>query len=120
MQRPHHAEVAMTEDGMATPRSRGPPLAHERQHRQRHEDTAENQVQVDLVQSGVDEARLVADDLELHVGRHLGDQPRQGGLLDALDNGHGVLARLPADFRITVGTPLRRAAERCSLVPSSA
>ncbi len=56
---------------------------------------AEDQVQVDLVQRRVDVARLVADDLERDVGRHLSRRAAQLGL-HALDDRHRVLARLPA------------------------
>ena len=47
------------------------PVAHEREHHQAGEDAAEHEVQVDLVQRRVDVARLIADDLERHVGGHL-------------------------------------------------
>src|SRR5262249_31902254 len=72
-----------------------PPRAHERQHHQRGQDGAENQVQVDLVEGRVDVPRLVADDLELDVGRHLRGEPRELRL-HALDHRHGVLAGLAA------------------------
>ena len=44
-------------------------LAHEGEHDQAGQDAAQDQVQVDLVQRGVDVARLVADDLQLDVRR---------------------------------------------------
>src|SRR5262249_43251819 len=80
----------MTEVGMAT-------AAMNVERHQRGKNGAEHEVQVDLVQRGVDVLRLVADDLELHVRRHLGGQPLEA-LLDALDDGDRVFARLPADL----------------------
>ena len=98
VQHPHHPEGRddRGRDGHRRDERRAP-RAHEGQHDQRREDRAEHEVQADLVQRRVDVLRLVADDLELHVGRDVGGEPRQA-LLHALDHRHRVLARLPADL----------------------
>ena len=90
-------KVEMTEAGIATPAiSVDAPVAHEREHDQAGEDAAEDQVHVDLVQRGVDVARLVADDLELHVGRQLRLRGRARFALTRLDHRDGVGAGLAA------------------------
>jgi hypothetical protein len=63
-------------------------------------------VQGDLVQRGVDVARLVADDLEAHAAGHLGRQARQV-LLGRVDDGHRVLARLPAHLEDDARHPVQ-------------
>ena len=70
VERRHHAE---RRDDRRRNRDAGDdrraPVAHEREHDQAGENAAEHEVQVDLVQRRVDVARLVADDVELHVAR---------------------------------------------------
>src|SRR5262249_50485257 len=53
----------------------------------------EDEVDVDLVEGGVDVPGLVADDVDFHVGGKGRRQPGQV-LLDGLDHRHGVRARL--------------------------
>ena len=111
----------MTDAGMATPAMIvARQLRMNAKHHEARQDAAENQVDVDLVQRGVDVARLVADDLERHVGRQLRPARRSRLRLTA-----SITATVFApDWRrissVTVGTPLSRATERCSFVPSSA
>ena len=105
-------KVAMTEVGIATPAMIvARQLRMNSEHDQAREDAAEHQVQVDLVQRRVDVARLVADDLELHVARQLRRDALEAGL-DAFDDRDRVRARLPADLQsVTVGTPSSRASD---------
>ena len=66
-----------TEQGMATAAMMVDcQLRMKSEHHQRGEDRAQDQVDLDLVERRVDVARLVADDLEPHVGGHL---RRRGG-----------------------------------------
>ncbi len=72
IERPHHAE-----GGHDRRRNRdggndgGSPTAHERQHDQSCQDAAQNQVDGDFMERGVDITRLIANDLDLHVRRNL-------------------------------------------------
>ncbi len=98
-ERPHHAEGG---DDRARDGHRGDDgraqAPHEGQHHQRGQDAAQHQVQVDLVQGVVDVLRLIADDLGLDVGGQPRGQAGQVGL-DRLDDGHRVLAGLPAHLQ---------------------
>ena len=114
-------KVAITEAGMATPA-----MSVERQLRmkasttRRGQDAAQHEVHVDLVQRGVDVARLVADDLELARRRGSWAWTRRQVGLDASITATVFAPDWRRTSRVTVGTPFRRASERCSLVPSSA
>ena len=98
-------KAEMTEAGMATAA-----MIVERQLRMKASTTsearmrAEHEVEVDLVQRRVDVARLVADDLELHVGGQLRREARQARL-DRLDDGDRVLARLPPHLQDDASAP---------------
>ena len=113
--------VAMTEAGMATRGDhRRAPAPHERQHHQGGQDAAQHQVEVDLVERGVDVARLVADDLQPDVGRQELGLSRARFALTASITATVFAPDCRRISRVTVGTPFRRTTERCSLVPSSA
>mgnify|MGYP007006505018 CR=1 FL=1 len=60
------------------------PAAHEREHDDRSEDGAEDEVDVDLVQRGVDVVRLIAEDLHHLDERALGVRQHPEGV-DAAD-----------------------------------
>jgi hypothetical protein len=74
---------------------RAAPVAHEEEHRERHQDGAQPQVLAHGVDRAVDEARLVADDLELHVGWQDGTELVELAL-HAVDHLHRVGAGLLA------------------------
>src|SRR5262249_884345 len=91
---------------------------HEEQHYQTGQDAAEDEVTGDLVQRRVDVSLLIANDFQLDVRRQLRRDPRKL-LFDAADDFDCVGADCRRTSSVTVGWPLSRAIERCSLVPSS-
>lgn len=107
------ANVEMTEAGIAMPAmSVERPAPHEREHDKARKDRAEHGVDVDLV-GGVDVARLVADDVQIHARGELGADGFELGL-DTLDDRDGVGARTgggsPARQRAAVEAGDRAAA----------
>ena len=103
-------KVEITEAGMATPAMIvARQLRMNAKHHQAGEDAAEHQVQVDLVQRGVDVARLVADDLERHVGGQLRLRRARGCALTPSMTATVFAPDCRRMARVTVGTPLRRA-----------
>ena len=57
-------------------------------------------MQVDLVQRGVDVARLIADDFELHVRGQAGSLPASRFCFHRLDDRHGVGPGLAQDLQL--------------------
>src|SRR5262245_66609136 len=99
MECPHHAE-RRNQRGWDGKRSydHGPPVATEQKHHEARQNTPDDQMDVDLVKSGVNESGLVFKNLYLNVGRELRGDLSQT-LLNTRDDFHGVRARLAPDFQ---------------------